>query len=212
MKLSCFLGALVLMTTAFAVETKESGWLGTFAKKALNEKYAYWIETQVRYGFYKGKTNQVLYRTGLLQKISENQGMGYLYGHISGATSKEHRLTLQHVMNYGIFGDYKLSHRARLEARFLEDSTQDAGRFRYLFRVEENTTNTMGLVIWDEVFINTNERDWNGDNSFERNRLFIGFKKPFFTSNRFEIGYLNQYVPRSAENTSEHVVVLYMFF
>jgi hypothetical protein len=198
--------------TTLAANKKESGWLGTFSKKKLSEKYFYWIETQVRYGFDRGATNQVLYRTGLLQKITENQSLGYLYGHISGVTSKEHRLTFQHGMKYGALRNIKFSHRARLEARFLENVTDDAGRFRYLIRGEQSKAASWGLVVWDELFINLNKTNWNGDKSFDRNRFFVGMKKTFFGSNRFEIGYLNQFVPRDNGDTSEHAIVVYMFF
>lgn len=215
MKIILFITILVYFVPhSFAAETKESLWFGTFAKKALTEKYSFWIETQVRYGIDTGSTNQVLYRTGLLQNLNDKHGLGYLYAHIQSPTSREHRLTLQHTMNHGsIDQSYKLSHRARLEGRFLEGVSQDnAGRFRYLLRADQIQFSSWGLIVWDEVFINLNKTKWNGDNSFERNRFFIGLKKLFLESNHLEVGYLNQTVPRKTEDTSEHILALYLFF
>ena len=41
-----------------------------------------------------------------LQKIADSHELGYLYAFIQGATSKEHRLTLQHGMKYGSIGSF----------------------------------------------------------------------------------------------------------
>lgn len=97
-----------LSNSAFAHENNKGSWLGTFAHKKLTETFNYWIETQVRYNLDLGNTAQVLYRTGVLQKISATQGLGYLYAFIQSGNAKEHRLTLQHTQNYGNFSEAKL--------------------------------------------------------------------------------------------------------
>ena len=206
---------LFISNSSFALENNKSSWLGTFANIKLTEKFNYWIETQVRYNLDLGNTAQVLYRTGVLQKMSETQGLGYLYAFIQSGNAKEHRLTLQHTQNYGNFSEVKLSHRARLESRFLEDDVQsyDTGaRVRYLLRAEKLHSHHYAFVIWDEVFINLNKTSWNGNDHLDRNRFFIGVKKGFLNSNHFEIGYLNQFVPRDSGDISEHIATFYFFF
>lgn len=207
--------SFIFLNSVFAVEVDNGLWLGTFSQKKLTDKYSLWIETQVRYNLDIGNTSQVLYRTGVLQNLNQNQGLGYLYAFIQSGANREHRLTLQHTANYGEALGFKLSHRARLESRFLEETTmahESAGRLRYLFRADQLNYTSYGLVIWDEVFLNTNETAWNGETTTDRNRFFIGFKKMFFDSNRMEFGYLNQFTPRESEDVSEHIATFYFFF
>lgn len=208
---------LILITSlnVSAAEERNGTWLGTFAKKELSENYSYWIETQVRYNIDLGNTSQVLYRTGLLQKYGTNQGLGYLYAYIQSGDNREHRFTLQHTHKYGETSGIYFSHRARLESRYLEETTESfepAARARYLIRAEQNQVNKYNFVVWNELFLNLNHTNWNGDQTNDRNRLFIGLKKAFFNSNRFEIGYLNQFIPRETGDVSEHIATVYMFF
>jgi hypothetical protein len=210
--LKILLITLFISSSLYSAENSERFWLGTFSNKKLTDVFSYWIETQVRYNMNQGSTGQLLYRTGVLQKLNDKQGLGYLYAHIQSGSNKEHRFTLQHTQNYGNFAGFKLSHRARLEARFLEDIDEDGSRFRYLLRADQLNFKKYGLVLWNELFVNLNKTQWNGNDSMDRNRLFIGVKKKIFDSNRIEFGYLNQYVPRDSGDSSEHVLTLYLFF
>ncbi|MEM7645366.1 MAG: DUF2490 domain-containing protein [Pseudomonadota bacterium] len=211
MRIPIILAILFYSSSVWAVDNVNSAWLGTFAKKEITEKYFGWIEAQMRYGLDAGGTNQILYRTGVLRKIGENHEIGFLYAYIQGGSNKEHRWTLQHVQNYGRFLDLKFSHRARLEARFLEDDDDDAGRFRYLIRAEGETKPSPAIVIWNEIFLNTTRDSWTRDRLDDRNRFFIGAKMKIGNI-RGEFGYLNQYVPRRTESVSEHIATFYFFF
>ena len=209
-----FIVSGILIFFAFNVygaTSKNSIWLGTFSKKELSENYSAWVEAQLRYGLDQGGANQILYRTGLLYSLSQNHELGFLYAFIQSGLQREHRLTFQHSQKYGHWLSLNFSHRARLEARFLEDSDDDAGRFRYLIRGEGELSSTPSFVIWDEVFVNTTSDSWTGDFAQNRNRLFVGVKVKVFNS-RSEIGYLNQYVRRSAGDVSEHIATIYWFF
>ena len=204
--------SLAFAQNAFAKTNHENGfWLGTFAQKKLTYKYSLWAENQVRYSFDLGGTEQTLYRAGLLQKLNRKHGLGYLYGYVQSSSLKEHRLTLQHTQKYGRISGHKLSHRVRLEIRLFEDSIEDIYRLRYLVRTQKNIIGSKWKFVgWNEVFLNLNQRNSN-DEFFDRNRLFLGTRKPFFESN-LELGYLNQYVPRSGTSVMQHLAVLYVFF
>ena len=204
-----------IFSSSLAAKNQNGTWLGTFSKKQLSETYSYWIETQVRYNTDLGNTSQILYRTGLLQKVSQSEGVGYLYGYIQSGNTREHRFTVQHTQKYGQAVGLSFSHRARFESRYLEKTTQTyetAGRFRYLLRAEQDESSGYNLVLWDEIFLNLNETEWNGDQTNDRNRFFIGFKRKFLESNRVEFGYLNQFVARESGGISEHIATLYVFF
>lgn len=195
----------------YAETSKNSGWIGTFSKKEVSKNYSSWIEAQLRYGLDQGGVDQILYRTGVLYRLSQNQEIGILYAFIQAGIQKEHRFTLQHSQKYGRLLSLNFSHRARLEGRFLEDSGDDAGRLRFLIRGEEELSPSPSFVIWDEVFINTTSDSWTGDYALNRNRLFVGIKVKIFDS-RSEVGYLNQYVRRNSGDVSEHIATIYWFF
>ena len=191
---------------ANASETKSSSWLGTFANKKIGGDFSFWMETQVRYNFDLGGTGQILYRTGILQKLTEKQGLGYLYAYIQSSSLKEHRFALQHTLTM----NSSFSHRVRLEGRFMEDDLENAGRFRYLLRYDRPLSDKKRLAVWDEAFINLNETSWNGDRSFDRNRFFLGLRFKFQELD-LEVGYHYQFVPRDSWDINEHVAVAYFF-
>ena len=203
--------SLLLIQSAFATTNREGFWYGTFANKSLTDKFSYWIEGQLRYRVDQGQVGQFLYRTGLIQKLNSNHSLAYLYAHIRSRGFYEHRLALQHGMKYGSLLNHKFSHRVRFEFRDLEDNDKNATRFRYLLRADQNKEQGFSLVVWDEVFINTTKTTWNGNDSMDRNRFFLGFKYPFLSKNRMEFGYLNQYIPRDSGDISEHLLVAYLF-
>lgn len=212
---SLLIAFLLLSHMCFAVEHSNGAWLGTFANKKLTASFNYWMEAQVRYSLEQGNASQILYRTGFLQKVNQHTGLGYLYAFIHSNGNKEHRLTIQHTQNYEKFAGFNFSHRARFENRFLEEDTQSyeaAGRARYLLRLDQIDYIKYAIVIWNEIFINLNETSWNGNDMQDRNRFFIGLKRTFFDSNRFEFGYLNQFIPRGSGDISEHIATFYFFF
>ena len=194
--------------SCWASQQNLGSWLGTFSHKQLNEHISVWMETQVRYNLELGQTGQVLYRSGLLQKKTQKEQLGYLYGFIQTQLTREHRMTLQHTYKYS---KYNLSHRARIEGRFFErdfPERQDGARFRYLLRAD----NRFDFVVWNEVFLHLGRTDWNNGMLWDRNRLFLGHKKNWGDSNRMEWGYLNQFIPQSTRDVSEHLIVFYFFF
>lgn len=201
---------LISSLSSYAARSQNSVWGGTFINKKFTDTFSLWAETQLRYNVSDGQTNQILYRTGLLQKLNETHSLGYLYAYIESGEVSEHRFTLQHVMKYANFDIIKLGHRVRFEGRTLESSDDDAGRFRYLIRAETKGESGNLPVVWDELFINLTRDDWTGDRDFDRNRFFLGVKKYFYDS-RLEFGYLNQYVPREVNDIIEHAFVMYLF-
>jgi hypothetical protein len=66
-------------------------------------------------------------------------------------------------------------------------------------------------MIWSEPFVNVTREAWTGDRFLERHRLFIGTRWDF-PDYRWEVGYLNQYIPRTNIDVSEHSLVVYLFF
>lgn len=78
------------------------------------------------------------------------------------------------------------------------------------FGVKRSLGANFNFLVWDEIFLNLTDDEWTGERFDERNRFFIGLKKPN-QAHSVEFGYLNQFVPRS-EDIVEHIAVLYLFF
>lgn len=190
-------------------ETSRDAWLGYFKKTKLTENYSMWTETQLRYNLESSEMDQTLIRGGLLRKIGQtNQEIGLLYAYIrTGDFSKEHRLALQHTMNYS----KSFSHRIRFEYRTLEDNPPLSERFRYLVRYQASKNWSLGTpVVWNEVFVNVDKSNNDDIDHIDRNRLFIGLRKKFENLD-FEFGYLNQTAPRKSGDIIDHVLVAYFF-
>ncbi len=210
--LTLFILTLTFSTSVLANNSTEGWWIGTFSKKKITSTLSGWMETQVRSNFESGEVNQLLYRTGLLYKPSEESRyeLGGLIAYIITNGSLERRLTFQHSYTYLKTSNSKLSHRARVEGRDFENTTNDSLRLRYLIRYNYKSK-SLPLVLWNESFIHlTNESD-RGHDQYERNRAFVGTRLPFGTTS-LEFGYLNQTVFRKQENSMEHLAVLYWFF
>lgn len=219
---------LILMMVIFcfntlaALENQNKTWLGIFGKKKLQDHdFSVWQEIQYRYDFEQGGMQQLLTRLGLLKSLNNSHEVGLIMGYIQtrasnvGAVdSKEYRPTLQHVYNTAL-DEHKLTFRSRLEWRDEEDRETNSIRYRLQNSYRYQISPTYSLLFWEEPFLNLSGEKWVGNRLVERNRLFIGMRLDQGTDHRFEIGYMNQYVPKKFANrtdVSEHVLVGYFFF
>lgn len=201
----------VQYTQASETDSSKGLWYGFFNKTELTKDTYWWTETQLRYDFSIKRMQQTLVRTGYLLNINESE-LGFLYAYINSETSDEHRFTAQHSMKYGNLFNSQFSHRMRLEMRTREDAKAQAERLRYLIRAQQNTNDKNKLVVWNEVFLNLKSESSTGNRLFERNRLFIGQRVRINDRIDLELGYLNQYIPRSNLERIEHILVGYLFF
>jgi len=218
MRLTLFLlFSLFSIGKTFATERSEQRiWLGLVAKKKITEHYNLWAETQLRYDETHQTMNQTLNRFGLLRSLNEHHEVGLLFAFIQTGLMKEYRPALQYLyQNNGIINSFSI--RNRLEGREIEDSKTISGseadslRFRTQFRWSQTLNSIYDLVFWDEPFLNLTHEKWTGNRLIERNRLFLGtrIKSEHI---HFEVGYMNQYIPRNDVSMHEHTLVSYIFF
>ncbi len=212
MKKVVLLCCLMVVFNCFATENSRDGWFGFFNESTINKRFSWWTETQLRHDLDDNQMQQVLIRTGLLFKLSNNSQAGILYAYINTDAAKEHRFALQHIMKYGVFCNALFSHRMRLEYRTREQAKNLPERFRFLLRAQQETKNKIKGVIWDEVFLNLRKDAELRNDIFGINRLFVGGRYALSSTFSIEAGYLNQYVNRPVTNLMEHVLVLYLFF
>ncbi|MFP5387480.1 MAG: DUF2490 domain-containing protein, partial [Bacteriovoracia bacterium] len=154
---------------------------------------------------------QLLLRPGILKGFSKNHEAGFLYGYIYTDDVKENRPTLQLTDVFLQSPSNVISLRNRLEFRIREDQDARSIRYRAALRWQHNISEVLGLVLWDEPFLNITNEKWTGDRVFERNRLFLGSSIKFDVI-RLEAGYMNQFTPRKDTSIIEHILTFYLFY
>jgi len=210
----CYLIILSLfyIYDSFSFESKNHRqWLGVFSKKSFAENSSFWHEFQWRYNADQGKTQQTLFRFGLLRNLSKEHEIGMILGLIETGALQEIRPTFQHLY-MGQFNDQNVySIRSRLEYRDLENNSEQSMRYRIQPLLRHLITSEYSLLVFNELFLNFTHETWTGGRLVERNRAFGGLRMDK-SYGRWEIGYLNQYVPRKNGSQQEHVLVVYFFF
>jgi hypothetical protein len=209
------LSLFLICLTPFAIADSRSFdriWLGLMGKKAISHSdYFVWNEVQARLDSEEFVAQQILLRWGLLKKISEQMEIGAIYGYIMTDNLREHRPTLQFLQFLSQDPENIISLRHRVEYRKREDQTAISARFRALIRYQRKFNSGNSFILWDEPFLNITREDWTGRRAVERNRLFIGTGLPT-AGVQLEVGYMNQFTPRSNRNTHEHILVLYVTY
>lgn len=170
-----------------------------FGNNKLNEKFN--IHNEVQYRNYNavGDLEQLLLRTGLGYNLTPNNNNLLLgYGFIRSENYQnldtklvlnEHRIYQQFITKQS-FGRVSLSHRYRLEERFVADDFKM--RFRYFLATNIALNhkllvpNTIYLSAYNEIFINAKNQ------LFDRNRIYGGLGYKVSNNLKLEIGYMNQ--------------------
>lgn len=202
---------LVSFNSFGALDNQTKSWLGLFSKKKFETRdLSFWQEIQYRYSLDGGENQQILTRFGLLKNVNEAHEIGLIMGYIQTGNIKEYRPTLQHTYST-LFENHKFLLRSRLEWRDQEDNADNSIRYRLMNSYRYQLTPLYSLLVWDEPFLNLTKEEWTGDRWIERNRLFLGIRIDQ-KDHRFEVGYMNQFVPRNDKDVSEHILVAYFFF
>ena len=188
----------------------ERGWLGVFSRKA-NQTNTHFThqEVQIRYNFENGSNQQLLARFGILKPLNDKHEVGVIVGYIETGDLVEYRPAFQHL--YSLKGvSQTFSFRSRIEWRDWQDRNTNSIRSRFQLSYLKPLTSTQSLLIWDEPFLNITHDKMSGERVFERNRFFVGLKFSGL-GHVFDVGYMNQFIPRKTD-TTEHIAVVYLYF
>ncbi|MEM7306517.1 MAG: DUF2490 domain-containing protein [Planctomycetota bacterium] len=101
--------------------------------------------------------------------------------------------------------------RTRLEQRYDERGSDTGWRLRQFVRWTKPVSDDsrLGWRVWDEGFFDLNDTSWGQDTGFRQNRAFAGMGWKVDDSLTLEVGYLNQYIPRdAADSSSNHVLAV----
>ncbi|MCI5055566.1 MAG: DUF2490 domain-containing protein [Flavobacteriales bacterium] len=197
---SLFFGFLLLCGSIMAQESDLGAWYMAFGSKKIKENFNWHHEIQFRNYDFGSDLEQLLIRTGIGMNLSEGNnnlllGYGYILSdnYVNDSTknsSVEHRIFQQYITNQS-FGRFALSHRYRIEQRFLENNNFRM-RYRYFLslRVALNKKSfeekTFYLSAYNEIFI-------NGDGAlFDRDRMYGALGYMPKKNLRVELGYMSQ--------------------
>lgn len=194
---------VIIIFYAFTAQgqSKFGAWYMSFNTVDFNDNWQLQNDIQYRNFNAIGDLEQLLLRGGLGYNLSENNNnflLGYAFirtgeldteNNVQEEHFDEHRIYQQFITNQQ-FGRFYLSHRYRLEERFLKNDFKI--RFRYFLNLRvalNNKTlqkNTVYFSTYNEVFI-------NGQGTiFDRNRLYGAFGYHFSNSFRVDVGAMAQ--------------------
>ena len=191
---------LALPTIVSAQDSNLGNWLIYIGSKKLNSKWN--IHNEVQYRNYNaiGDLEQLLLRTGVGYNVNDKNnvllGYGYILSenYIGESDDKiainEHRIFQQYTTKQDI-SKVSLSHRYRLEQRFVEEDFKL--RFRYFLslkiplKIKEKGTSPLYLSAYNEIFLNSKS------SIFDRNRVYGGLGYNLSENIKIELGYINQF-------------------
>ncbi|MCB9091425.1 MAG: DUF2490 domain-containing protein [Halobacteriovoraceae bacterium] len=203
-----FLLFVIFSIPAFSSTESKRMWIGATSNRVINEKYSFLVSGELRYNNDLGETAQSVFLLGPSYHLDNGHKMGLIYGHFHSPNRVEHRFTLQYQQKYGNAFNFSFSGMTRLEGRFLENDPDDSVRFRYRLTILEQTDRSYKFIFWNDIFLNLTDDSWTGNRTFERNRAFLGVRIPINETN-LQVGYMNEYIPRTAEDQIEHIFALF---
>ncbi len=212
-----FIILLLLSSKLFAVVQQDADMsMGIFNDISKKPRNHFCNELQYRYNFDQDGMQQVLARPGVVYRQNEQQELGLLGGYIltrnfkSKTHSHEYRLTQQYRHFFQKW-HWNFQFRGRFEQRVLEKNSELSLRARPMLRASKEYRDNISWVAWNEFFFHVLRQDWAGDRWIDRNRLFIGVNIKHARFN-YDIGYMNQYVPRrNQDDIIEHVLNVNFF-
>jgi len=192
------IAVLFINSSLFAQKPAAYGfWPCYYGSAAITDKWGIWGEAQYRNYDFTGDLEQLLLRTAVTYNLGPDNNQqisqGYAYvrsePYIAGTELKrvteEHRVYQQLILKQR-FGRFYLTHRYRLEERFLSDDFRV--RFRYFasgnFCLNKKNLEggTFFLTAYNEIFLHADKP------VFDRNRLYAGVGYGISKSLRLEGG------------------------
>lgn len=187
-----------------------NAWLMYFGNHKVADKFGLHIEAQIRRNDILKNWQQLLLRTGIeyyMPSARLTLGYGFIetygYGEFPVANAfPEHRIWQQALLSNPI-GAFKLTHRYRLEQRFIGSSATGQfangryeNRFRYMLRINralkgsEIERGKFYFSLYNEIFVNFGKEV--GYNLFDQNRAYGAIGYHLGKIGRVELGYMYQ--------------------
>lgn len=181
----CILIASCISLSTNAQKSDVGNWFIYLGNQKINDKWNWHNEVQYRNFDFAGDLEQLLLRTGIGYNLTERNNnvlLGYSFinsePYISGTRDKKNineQRVYQQFLTKQTFNRVNVTHRYRVEERFIEDDFKL--RFRYFISLNipinkrEMTKNAIYFSAYNELFINSRSA------VFDRNRIYsaLGF-------------------------------------
>ena len=204
-------------------------WFTYFGQYKFNSNWGAFADAQFRMDEDVKFAKQNVLRTGLYRNLNPKWQLAAGYAYVTthnptlNAYATEQRITEQVIYAHKL-GKLNMSHRLRLEQRFVErlslgeDGTQVIGttnygnRIRYSYRTVFDLTkdpdklNVFYVALQDEIFLNVASPEIN-KNFIDQNRFLLAFGINHDKKHRLELGYMNQLLhPYNKAKTMNHIL------
>lgn len=197
-----FIVALVILTfhNTLLSQNPSEDFLGTWYTYGSNHRISerFSITPYAEFRFYEPSSNYNLLFVSLRGNYHLNAnssvGLGYAFLDIDNVFEfdhrpniKEHRILEQYVYKHN-WGKIKITHRGRLEHRFLDfrTRTEIQNRLRYRISFKYSFNKTLYVLLSEEPFINFQ------DQVFHENRFYVGLGVNVLKHAQLSIGYMKQ--------------------
>lgn len=203
---------------------QHSGWGALFFSQKLSDKVGIHFDFQMRSADDLKYLRNTLIRPGVTYFIDKTKNA--TLGHALILTNQEpgsslnnlseHRIWEQFIYNQRL-GKIPLTHRFRLEQRFIETNADDifSNRLRYFVRSviplkkqEDKFNSGLFAALQNEIFLNLQNKDKLNGHIFDQNRFYLAIGYRINPKIDLEAGYLNQTTKGSANNTTNNVAQL----
>jgi len=207
-----------------------SAWLFLLNNTKINDKWGAYLDVQFRSADNVDYLRNFLFRPGVTYYVNDKSEvtLGYLlnvtFNQFNGPADNsltEHRIWEQYIFKQKI-STISLSHRFRLEQRFIETNAVNedifAQRFRYFFRFilplqknKQKFENGFFAALQNEIFLNIQNKDELNHKVFDQNRAYLALGYRFSKKVDLEAGYMNQAIKGSSVNTVNNIVQLALY-
>jgi len=213
------LSILLLTGVSFvgsALQARADGqfWLLASITKTVNEVWRLNAEIAPRWEQDMSDYSRTVLRTQMARRIGSRVWLGLGYEHHSPDAiyvRRENRLWQQVQVQHPV-GGWTLSHRARIEERWLEFAESMSMRARYQFRASHPVTDgsRWSWLVLDEVLVTVRGARLGPEQGFDRHRVGAGLGRALSDHVSVEGGYTWQYInrPEPFRNQNDHFAVL----
>ena len=215
------------------IHSREQLWLGFFNQTRFSNRWGMWVDVHYRMtDNFVDRSFQFLFRPAVTYYIKDNLRVNVGYAFVEHFPAKGLNTTrIEHRPWQQIWWSQKYPGLStlqwlRLEQRFVEKVVNDekVDGYNYVFRARYNFSffiplrgkelapKTPFAAVIDEVFLNF------GDNvvynTFDQNRLFLGFGYQFTSHLNAQLGYMNVYQQEASgyRYYSTHAIRFFVFY
>lgn len=228
--LACLLFFQMIVCGIASAQTNElTGWAVWNHTQRFSKHWGASFDAQFRSAHDADYLRNVLLRPNINYYFGNKSAtLGYTYVSANGRTATgektfrgENRMFEQFVISQKAGVNTTITHRLRLEQRFLDNTATQpdvfSQRIRYFIRgiipftKEATFTNGPYFAFQNEVFANIQNKAQINNHVFDQNRAYVAIGRRLNKRVDLELGYLNQYIKLPQTYTINHVAQIALY-